>query len=66
MDIDEDLDFEAHPPLMLKTSESKISRMRTEFEGLSPDEVLEVLRNKGTELELGFGNTWYIWLILGK
>ena len=66
MDIEEDLDFETHPPLAPEPSKSKISRMWTEFNGLSPEEVLEVLRNKGTETESGLGNAWYIRLISGE
>jgi len=56
MDTEEDWNFESHPPLSPEPSESKIARMQTKFEGLSLEEVLEELGNKGTETELGFGN----------
>jgi len=66
MDAEEEWDFKSHPPLMPEPNESKISRMQTEFDSLSPEEVLEVLGNKVSETESGFGNAWYIWLISGK
>jgi len=56
MDIKDDLDFETHPPLAPEPSKSKISRMRTEFKGLTPEEVLDVLGNKEAETESGFGS----------
>ncbi len=66
MDIKDDLDFETHPPLAPEPSKSKISRMRTEFKGLTPEEVLDVLGNKEAETESGFGSAWYIRLISGE
>ncbi len=56
MDAKEEWDFKSHPPLMPEPSKSKILRMQMEFDSLSPEEVLEVLRNKGAETESGFGN----------
>ena len=66
MDTKEEWDFKSHPPLSPEPSESKISRMQTEFDSLSPEEILEVLGNKRAETELGFGNAWYIQLISGE
>jgi len=54
------------PPLQTETNESKVTRMRTKFNALTPKEVLEVLGNKALETESGFGNAWYIWLISGE
>jgi hypothetical protein len=56
MDMEDEWSTELTPPLQTETNESRVTRMRTEFDTLTPEEVLEVLSNKATEMELGFGN----------
>jgi hypothetical protein len=56
MDMEDKWSTEPTPPLQTETNKSKVMRMQTEFDTLTPEEVLEVLSNKVTETELGFGN----------
>jgi hypothetical protein len=57
MDMEDKWSTEPTPPLQTETNKLKVVRMQTEFDTLTPEEVLEVLSNKVTETELGFGNT---------
>jgi hypothetical protein len=56
MDMEDEWTTEPPTPLQTETNESKIARMRTEFEALTPEEVLGVLGDKTAETETGFGN----------
>jgi len=56
MDMEDEWTTEPPAPLQTETNESKVARMRTEFDALTPEEVLEVLGNKAAETESGFGN----------
>jgi hypothetical protein len=56
MDMEDEWTTEPPMPLQAETNKSKVARMRTEFDTLTPEEVLEVLGNKTAGTELGFGN----------
>jgi hypothetical protein len=56
MDVEDKWSMEPPMPLQTETNESKVARMQTEFDALTPEEVLEVLSNKTAETESGFGN----------
>jgi len=56
MDMEDEWTTEPPTPLQVETNELKVARMRTEFDALTPEEVLEVLGNKAAETKSGFGN----------
>jgi hypothetical protein len=56
MDMEDEWTTKPPPPLQTETNELKVTRMRTKFDALTPEEVLEVLGNKALETESGFGN----------